>query len=76
MLALKTRRAAGLISLLVAINGLSLAADIAGWWLARHHSDVVYLIVGAGALYNISLVLMTLLVIAELIGPRKPEAAR
>lgn len=76
MLALKTRRAVGLVSLLVAINGLSLAADIAGWWLARHHSDVVYLIVGAGALYNISLVLMTLLVIAELIGPRKPETAR
>lgn len=75
-LTLKTRRCSKFVSLLVGINGLSLAADIAGWWLARHHSDVVYLIVGAGALYNVSLVLMTLLVVAELIAPAKTDPAK
>lgn len=74
VLALATRRCSKMISLLVAINGLSLAGDIAGWWLARQSSDVVYLIVGAGALYNISLVLMTLMVIAELIGPKMGDS--
>ncbi len=74
LLALKTRRCSTFVSLLVAINGLSLAADIAGWWLARDFVGAVYLIVGAGALYNVSLVVMTLLVVAELIGPAKADA--
>jgi hypothetical protein len=70
-----TRLPRGLTSILVALNGLSLFADIAAWWLAREHEGFVYLITAAGAVYNVTTILVILLVLADLWWPRRLAAA-
>lgn len=64
-----TRLPRGLVSLLIAVNGLSLFADLLSWWLARSMEQFVYVIAGAGAVYNGSTVLIAVLVAADLWWP-------
>jgi hypothetical protein len=65
-LALATSLPRALVNGLVAITGLALAADLAAWWAARHVEGLVDVIIGAGALYNGSSVLLMLLVLVDL----------
>lgn len=62
----------GLIGLLLVLNGLSLPADLASWWLARKHEAFVHVIVAGGAVYNVTVVLLILGIFAELWWPRRP----
>lgn len=55
---------------LVGLMGVSLLADLVSWLLAREHEAFVYVIVGAGGVYDLSTALLLLLVIAELWRPR------
>lgn len=50
--------------------GVSLLADIGSWWVARELEQAVYVIIGAGAVYNggVGLVLVSLMI--ELLKPR------
>src|SRR5258707_1260673 len=63
-----------LIPLLIALNGLSLFADLISWWLTRTHESFVYLIAAAGAAFNASPVLIALLILADLWLPRRAAA--
>ena len=49
--------------------------DIGGWWLTREWIDFAYLIMGAGAVYNGGMTLLGLLVILDVLMPRKKTAA-
>jgi hypothetical protein len=69
-----TRLPRGVVSLLAALHGLGLLADIGSWWLARQSEPFVYVIAGAGWVYNGTLVLIALLVIADLWLPRKQSS--
>lgn len=55
---------------LSAFNGLALAVDLGGWWLAREVGGLAALIATAGALYALSLAIALLLVFADLWLPR------
>lgn len=55
---------------LVGLMGLSLIADLASWLLAREMVEFVYVIVGAGALYNLATGLLLVVVVLELWRPR------
>lgn len=54
----------------LALAGLALLADIGSWWLARRFEPAVYVIAGAGALYNLTIILMGLAVLVDLCLPR------
>ncbi len=66
-----TRVPRPLASLLIALNGLGLFADIACWWLARSSEAAIYGILLGGAAFSISTALITLLILADLWWPRK-----
>jgi hypothetical protein len=70
-----TRLPRTLTSLLIALNGLSLFADLLSWWLTRTHESFVYLIAAAGAAFNASTVLIALLILADLWLPRRTAAS-
>lgn len=61
----------GVNSLLIALNGVALLADLGSWWLARDYEWFVYLIAGAGGAYNASIVLIGLLILVDLWWPRR-----
>lgn len=60
-----------LIGLLIGLVGVGLLGDIGSWWLAPYGDAFVYAIVGAGAAYNGSLVLAALLVLVDVLLPRR-----
>ena len=55
------------VPLLITCNGLGLAIDIASWWLARLQTPFVFTIVLGGAMYNLSLALLTVLPTVDLL---------
>ncbi len=59
-----------LVGLLIALAGLSLIADLASWLIARELADAVYVIVGAGFVYNLATALLVAIVLIELWRPR------
>ena len=59
-----------LIGLLIALAGISLIADLASWLIARELAAAVYVIVGAGAVYNFATGLLLALIVIELWRPR------
>ncbi len=71
-----TRLPRTLVSVLFAINGLALFGDIAAWWLARNTESFVYLIAGAGGIYNATTTLMIVLVLTDLWWPRSRATDR
>lgn len=70
-LLLATRFPSWMRSGLCGLAGLSLFADLAGWWLARGSSAWIAPIVAAGALYAASTALSLALVLFELWAPRR-----
>ncbi|MCW5766644.1 MAG: hypothetical protein KIT68_11795 [Phycisphaeraceae bacterium] len=60
-----------LIGLLIGLVGVGLLGDIGSWWLAAYGEAFVYVIVGAGAAYNGSLVLGAVLVFVDVLLPRR-----
>jgi hypothetical protein len=70
-LAIFTRFPARLIGLLSAGCGLGLMVDLAGWFLSRANADLVFMIVGGGAVWMISCALLGLLALAELWLPAR-----
>jgi flagellar biosynthesis protein FliQ len=71
MLAACTRWARLLVGFLAGLSGIGLAADIAGWWLTRHHADFAYMIMAGGAAFMAGSVLLTLLIMLDLWLPRR-----
>lgn len=59
-----------LVGWLIGLSGLALIADLASWLLAREFAEAVYVIVGAGFVYNGATGLLLLVVLAELWRPR------
>lgn len=59
------------VAMLIACNGLGLAMDIASWWAARKVEPLVFTIVLGGAMYNLSLALLTLLPTIDLLRARR-----
>jgi hypothetical protein len=57
--------------LVIAAQGIALAADLASWWLVRESASWLWLLVGSGALYAASTALAIVLVLAELWWPRR-----
>lgn len=74
-LALLTSWPRVIVSVLVGATGLGLLLDIGGWWLTREWIEFAYLIMGAGAVYNSGMVLLGLMVIGDVLMPRKKPAA-
>lgn len=66
-----TRWPVRLRSGLVLLAGAALAADLAGWWLARSSPAMVTVVVVAGTAYAASVAAMTGLVLAELWWPAR-----
>lgn len=69
-----TRLPRRLVGLLLVLNGLALPADLASWLLARKSEAFVSVIVTAGGIYNATVVLMIVLVLADLWWPRRRGA--
>lgn len=69
-LSLATAWPRGLSGGLIAIAGVGLLVDLAGWLLAPAWSPAIAMIVGGGAAYNIAFALLLLLVVVELWRPR------
>lgn len=69
-LALATAFPRRLIGLLIGVAGVALIADFASWLIARELAAAVYVIVGAGAVYNLATGVLLLLVFLELWRPR------
>jgi len=74
LLACGTSRLRGLTNLLLGVVGVALLCDIGSWWLAREADAFVYLIVGAGAVYNGGTALLILLILLDLWLPKKASA--
>ncbi|MGQ0626807.1 MAG: hypothetical protein ACT4PL_01755 [Phycisphaerales bacterium] len=55
----------------IALTGLALMADIAGWWLASYSSSWVSVIIVAGGCYNGGTVIMLLLILLLTWLPRR-----
>jgi hypothetical protein len=52
------------------VMGLGLIGDIGSWWIARQMEAAVYVIIGAGALYNGGVGIILLMLAFELLRPR------
>ena len=52
------------------VMGLGLVGDIGSWWIARQMEAAVYVIIGAGALYNGGVGIILLMLAFELLRPR------
>ena len=65
-LALATRFSSRLVGFLTATCGLGLLVDLSGWFLARGNADFVVLIVGGGALWMVSSVVLALIALVEM----------
>jgi hypothetical protein len=59
-----------LIGVLIGLAGVALIADLASWLIAREFAAAVYVIVGAGAVYNLACATLLILVFLELWRPR------
>jgi hypothetical protein len=59
-----------LIGLLIGVAGVALISDLASWLIARELAAAVYVIVGAGAVYNLACAALLLLILVELWRPR------
>lgn len=59
-----------LVGLLIGLSGLALIADLASWLLAREFAAAIYVIVGAGAVYNIASASFLVIILLELWRPR------
>lgn len=70
-LIMHTRLPRAFSSALIAILGVSLFADIASWFLTRHHENFAYVIFLAGAIFNATFTLAILLTLADLWLPTK-----
>lgn len=75
-LGLATRFPQALVGLLVAGCGLGLAADLAGWWLARDSGGLVALIVAGGALFALCSGLLLVLALLDLWLPQRGARGR
>ena len=69
-MACATRLPRGLIGILVGLTGLALMADIGSWWLAKQADVFVYVIVGAGGVYNGGTALLVLLITLDMWLPK------
>jgi len=56
---------------LVFLAGFGLLADLASWWLARFADPFIYVIVGGGFVFNAAVIVLGLLVLIDLVLPRK-----
>ncbi|MFZ4575779.1 MAG: hypothetical protein ACOYN0_15395, partial [Phycisphaerales bacterium] len=70
LLVMMTTWRRSLVELCWFVMGLGLLGDIGSWWLAREFESAVYLIIGAGALYNGGVGLILLMLAVELLRPR------
>jgi hypothetical protein len=62
----------GLVSLGILLMGAGLLADMGAWWLARQWEQMVWLILGAGAVFNGVSALLLLGVLLDLCRRRTP----
>lgn len=69
-MACATRLPRGLIGILVGLTGLALMADIGSWWLAKQADVFVYVIVGAGGVYNGGTALLVVLITLDMWLPK------
>lgn len=68
-LLLGTRVPRALVSIAAVLLGFSLLADIGSWWLARQNAAFVYVIFGAGGVFNATSALCVLAVLLDLVVP-------
>ncbi len=74
-LALHTAWPRPLVGTLVALTGVGLLADIASWWLTRQWIGFAWVIAIGGAVFNVGVTLLGLLIIADLLRPRPTPPA-
>jgi hypothetical protein len=58
-----------LVGVATAVIGVALMMDIAAWWLARPRAEFVWIVVGAGGVYNAAMVLALLVILVDLWWP-------
>ena len=77
-LALMTRWRRGVVGFTVGATGLALFADLAAWWVSRKFEAFVHVLIGAGAVLQAGLAVLTLMILIDLWLPKpsNPEAAR
>ena len=71
LLALLTRFSRRFISMVIGVAGVSLAVDLAGWWLARGSVVWVTALVAGGALFALSNAILAVLILLDLVLPDK-----
>ena len=71
LLALLTRFSRRFISQVIGVAGVSLAVDIAGWWLARGSAAWVPALVAGGMLFSLTNAILAVLVLLDLVLPEK-----
>jgi len=74
LLALLTRFSRRLISGVICVAGISLAVDLAGWWLARGAAAWVTALVVGGALFAATNAALAVLILLDLALPERGEA--
>jgi hypothetical protein len=70
LLALLTSWPRALTGGVLAIAGIGLVADLAGWWLTRQHIGFAYAIVAGGAAFNGGVGVLGLLILGDLCMPK------
>ncbi len=70
LLSLMTRWPRWLVGTVVAVTGVGLTADLAGWWLTRMDESFAYMVVAGGAGYGGGMTLLGVLIMLDLIWPR------
>ncbi len=73
-LALSTSWSRRLVGLGIMLMGVSLAGDLAGWWLARQAEGLVWLVIVGGGVYNGTSVLLLLAVLVDLVMPQSGDS--
>ncbi len=74
LMMLGTRWTRGLVGVVVALNGVGLAADIGGWWLAKLDAAWVPMIAVGGFAYNGTIGVMMVALIIDLWWPARKAA--
>lgn len=59
-----------LVGGVTALSGLGLLIDISSWWLTRWNDSFAWAIVGGGFVYNVTVLVLGLMVLGELVRPK------
>ena len=64
-----------MIRRVAALIGVALLADIAAWWLTRSVEQLIWVVAGAGGIYNVVMMLALVMILIDLWLPSRASPA-